>query len=294
MSKILVAAGMFGYAFCGVKYICIPLYEHLLEKIQSLETLRGIFIGIENIIGYDILSQRTLNMWLLCAFTAYISVCFLCASLDFILPFSFKSQGKRSYFSATEWYQAIRLSMFNLLFVSWVVTIPVGFIWKDNSLLPSENEPISLSIELMKYGTCALVVEVWFYCTHYALHTPWLYCNIHKIHHRFKAPVAAASVYAHPIEFIFGNLLGVVLGPILTKCHPMTSYIWVFNALSNTTGSAHSGFTILAGKAHDIHHQYFDYNYGVGTNELIMIVKIRRKIRKPLYQIMFNYLTFSP
>ena len=72
-------------------------------------------------------------------------------------------------------------------------------------------------------------------------------------------------MYAHPIEFIVGNLLGVVLGPMLTRCHPLTSFVWIHNALMSTGGS-HSGYKMFYADFHDAHHQYFDYNYGIGNS----------------------------
>jgi methylsterol monooxygenase len=246
----------------------MPFYEYLIAYASNNASISSLFAKLESFLGYNILEQRTFNMWLLCSLVAYLSVCIICGSLDLIVPPSFKSQGSRSYFSVLEWYHALRLSLFNLLVSAWLVALPAGYIWKNNSVLVSESETMDYGVEALKYAGCLLTVEVWFYFTHYALHTPFLYSNVHKIHHRFKAPVAAASVYAHPIEFIVGNMLGVILGPILTNCHPITSYVWVFNALANTTGSSHSGHTIFGGKGHDIHHQYFDYNYGVGESKI--------------------------
>uniref|UniRef100_A0A6C0IZJ8 Fatty acid hydroxylase domain-containing protein n=1 Tax=viral metagenome TaxID=1070528 RepID=A0A6C0IZJ8_9ZZZZ len=37
--------------------------------------------------------------------------------------------------------------------------------------------------------------------------------------------------------------------------------MWVCFALLSTGGS-HSGYYILGGEEHDIHHKYFKYNYG--------------------------------
>ena len=58
--------------------------------------------------------------------------------------------------------------------------------------------------------------------------------------------------------------MGVLLGPILTCCHPITGYVWVMNALVSTSAS-HSGYGMLNADYHDQHHQFFDYNYGVGN-----------------------------
>ena len=38
---------------------------------------------------------------------------------------------------------------------------------------------------------------------------------------------------------------------------------WFFLSLFNTAG-AHSGYHVFAAKGHDIHHEKFKYNFGVG------------------------------
>ena len=84
-----------------------------------------------------------------------------------------------------------------------------------------------------------------------------------RLHHRFKAPTAVASMYANPIEFTLGNLMGVALGPVLTNAHPYTAYYWFCYALVSTGGS-HSGYTFFDAESHDRHHEYFNCNFGVG------------------------------
>ena len=110
-----------------------------------------------------------------------------------------------------------------------------------------------------------LIEEVGFYYSHRLAHHKSLYGWIHKIHHEYKAPIAYAAVYAHPIEHIIVNVAPVVAGPVLMGSHPCTATAWVILALIYTTNS-HCGYFFLpygSPEGHDWHHEKFDEIYGV-------------------------------
>ena len=56
--------------------------------------------------------------------------------------------------------------------------------------------------------------------------------------------------------------MGVILGPALSNAHPRTTMFWLCFALSQTSGS-HSGYPWLGCHEHDVHHEKFNYNFGV-------------------------------
>ena len=174
----------------------------------------------------------------------------------------YKAQGNRSYFTLREWMEAVAVSMANLNLVAPYVIIPLELWQRQDANRLTETDPWVWSSEIPKLVGCGLIVDFWFYWTHRAIHHPLVYKHIHKFHHRFKAPTAVASMYANPIEFAIGNLLGVVFGPYLTGAHPYTAYFWVVNALWSTGGS-HSGYLFFDCETHDWHHEHFDYQFGV-------------------------------
>ena len=257
---IVYNAAIISYSIFATYYIIIPTYAYIQQNVLPLYSAP--IESFRTLTGYDFSTNHVYNTWILCGVCGYFSMGLFCGVLDIVLPITFKTQASRSYFSFTEWTHALGLSMFNLFVSSWVLMLPINYVYKI-SPFPEDTTPIVLSTEIMKFVLCAVVVETWFFFTHWTLHHPLLYSRIHKIHHRFKAPIAVASMYAHPIEFVVGNLTGVILGPLLTRCHPITSYIWICNSLISTGGS-HSGYMMCFADFHDQHHQYFDFNFGVG------------------------------
>lgn len=264
--KMIYQISLLSISILSIQYIWKPFYEQGLRHLPNSIFGQQLIQNIYDITGYNFLEEEMLTMWMISGFGGYIIMGLICGILDLFLPIYYKTQQSRSYFTLTEWVQAIALSLFNLFVSSWVVSFPYSYLKRTYpSIDPAlTNQQFILHIEIVKFVISVAIVEVWFYTTHYLLHQPPFYSLIHKIHHRFKAPIAVASMYAHPVEFIVGNLLGVVLGPMVTKCHPLTSYVWIHNALMSTGGS-HSGYKMFYADYHDAHHQYFDYNFGIGN-----------------------------
>jgi len=221
---------------------------------------------------WDPARDHTWNLMALGVLAGYAVMALgVCALLD-LFPtamYRFKVQGEKNFMTLREWVYTVAIAVGNLLIFGWFAALPAWWLQRSGvlrggSAVATLEDAFSLRWAICHFLAHILVIEVWFYSTHRALHWPVLYKRVHKLHHRWKAPTAVACTFAHPIEFCVGNALGVVLGPALTNCHPYSAAFWCAFAMLSTSGS-HSGYFLLGAESHDQHHEFFDYNFGVSV-----------------------------
>jgi sterol desaturase/sphingolipid hydroxylase (fatty acid hydroxylase superfamily) len=90
---------------------------------------------------------------------------------------------------------------------------------------------------------CMMCEDFFFHFCHRALHHRMLYPHIHKIHHEHKVTIALAAQYAHPFEYVFGNLLPMGSGYFILgkRMHATAVYTWfILRAIETVDG--HSGY----------------------------------------------------
>lgn len=115
--------------------------------------------------------------------------------------------------------------------------------------------------------------DMFFHFSHRLLHKKWFYNHIHKIHHQHTMTIGLAGDYAHPLEYMLGNVLPVGLGMLILgeKMHLFTFIIWV-TVIQAETADGHSGYEfpwspyrLLPGATsaeyHDYHHSHNIGNY---------------------------------
>lgn len=113
------------------------------------------------------------------------------------------------------------------------------------------------------------------------------------MHHEWQAPIAIASLYAHPIEHLISNLLPAILGPIVFGSHVLLGMTWFVSALISTILS-HMGYHLPflpSTEHHDFHHLKFTDNFGVfgildwlhGTDKLF-----RKSVQFKRHKIFFG------
>ena len=111
-----------------------------------------------------------------------------------------------------------------------------------------------------------------FYFGHRLLHTPFLYKYIHKLHHEHKTIVGISAQTAHPIEFIFFNLVPVLIGPLAlqSRMHHLTAFTWyALRFIESAEG--HSGYEFtwspfrLLPFGSDFAYHAYHHKYNIGN-----------------------------
>jgi sterol desaturase/sphingolipid hydroxylase (fatty acid hydroxylase superfamily) len=152
-------------------------------------------------------------------------------------------------------------SFCNQLFIG----LPTLYLLNDNinnAIIKSENDTFFTT--LIKIFFIANLSNIFFYILHYLLHFKFLYNLIHYKHHEFIETIAVAAVYAHPIEYLFANVLAFVVPFIMIGTNFPTAFCLI-SIGTFVTLMAHCNYNLFGIKnAHLIHHKLFLCNYGFG------------------------------
>lgn len=195
----------------------------------------------------------------------------------------YKVQGEKAKLTPADRWEIFRVACINMW--GWGFVIAEGVKWAcatfGNPRTLQESDPWIWYRELPYFVAHVFIVDFWFYWTHRLLHAKALYGPFHKMHHKFTAPCSMAAVYAHPLEYIVGNVGGVALGPFITNCHPYSAYFWYWFALQSTCFS-HSGYRCLNAHNHDAHHEFFNYNFGNALSDVVFGTSLPPELKKKL------------
>ncbi|XP_061858581.1 fatty acid hydroxylase domain-containing protein 2 isoform X2 [Colius striatus] len=172
--------------------------------------------------------------------------------------------GKNDPVDTKKLCQAIYTVLCNQFCISVPMLVPMFYVmkWWGNTFSKELPTFQWLLVELCIF---ILIEEILFYYTHRLVHLPALYKHIHKKHHEWTAPIGIISIYAHPLEHIFSNMLPAMTGPMVLGSHIVSIALWFSLALL-TTSISHCGYHLPflpSPEFHDFHHLKFNQCYGV-------------------------------
>lgn len=166
---------------------------------------------------------------------------------------------------------------FKHLFLNHFILLPI-FIIPD---IVTNNCPYRFDKEsfpklaeiLIQIPMCMLVEDFLFYLSHRLLHTNYFYSKVHKQHHEYVESVAISATYAHPVEYVLGNILPSSIMPMILgkRMHLLTYLIYLIVVL-HESHDGHSGYNFswsphrllpmaFDAEFHIFHHWKFKGNY---------------------------------
>lgn len=167
-----------------------------------------------------------------------------------------------------------KILSFNILVLSPILS----WLFGSNSQYQTEPRLPGMGETVRQLSFFMIFEALWSYVAHRILHHPSLYGRIHKIHHEYTVTIAAANIYAHPIEFTLMNILAITIGPILygqSNIHIITWFTWMtYKVISATDG--HSGYefpfspfhTLPFGSIAEFHNYHHYKNIGNYSSQI--------------------------
>ena len=237
------------------------IYQYLTPSLQTMQNLAAdwvLFIFLRN--------------------TALL--CLVAGSLHLYLH-AYKVQGDRFKFLKREmatnnknfkfnnqvydnifWSVASGVTVWTGYEVLYLTSVANGWI----TVAPFADHPIQFFVWILCFP---LIRGIHFYFIHRLLHHPFLYKHVHIIHHLNVNTGPWSGISMHPIE----NLI-YQSSPLIHFIIPSDPVIVILHLLLVTVNPAftHSGFEKIMNKDtkisdsadfhHQLHHKYFDCNYG--------------------------------
>ena len=139
--------------------------------------------------------------------------------------------------------RSLSFNIFNALILTNIFSIFLMYLDVEQKY-PTEIEKLPSTIVFIAQCLfCMIFEDASFYISHRLLHSSWLYPYIHKIHHENKVVYCLAAIHAHPIEYLFGNILPLSVGPIILghRLHRAAMFGWFFIRGCETV-DAHCGY----------------------------------------------------
>ncbi|KAI8034755.1 fatty acid hydroxylase domain-containing protein 2 [Drosophila gunungcola] len=254
---------------------------------QSGDFLQDRWLSLLDIVGED-----PWRLWVVGSTIVIFTVYWLYAGIFTLMDITNRPRFLRKYkiqpgqnepVDLAKLWNAIKVVLVNLTVVNFLVC------WVGYELIYRTENSGDIRV-LPTFRRClrdlavfVVLEEIMFYYAHRLLHHKSVYKYVHKKHHEWTAPIAAITLYAHPVEHVVANLLPVATSIAILGTHVSLAYVIFALAIVNSM-SDHTGYSFpwSAGSVrfHDYHHAKFNYNYGV----LGLLDKLHGTYRTPAEQ----------
>ena len=164
------------------------------------------------------------------------------------------------------------------VFWSMASGLPIWTAWEVVTLwlFSSGHIPwVDLADHPVYFVVLMLLVPIWteihFYAVHRLIHWPPLYRAVHSLHHRNTNPAPWSGLSMHPIEHLL-YFSSIALFWVVPS-HPVHALFNSFHRMMAPV-PGHAGFDEIElggaalatnGRAHYLHHKYFEVNYADGA-----------------------------
>ncbi len=163
---------------------------------------------------------------------------------------------------------AIKLGLVNLTIGGALSGTIAWHIWRGGyTALYFDLGRHSIAYSLFATVLVFFATDAGAYYAHRLLHQRSLYLLIHRVHHRYGAPVPFTVTAMHPAEFLFYQIIFVA--PVFLVPLPAVSYYGLLVYIFYFTTIDHSGIKHRSWlpwqpptRFHDDHHKFFHCNFG--------------------------------
>lgn len=172
----------------------------------------------------------------------------------------------------------IILSLQSILLFAILSTALLQLVKADYTQMYFEWSAFPVYYHALSFFLCLILHDTYFYWSHRFMHLPGVFKYFHKGHHLSFTPTPWASFAFQPMEVVIQFLTFAIIVFVI-PIHPIVFFLYLFyDTLVNTAG--HTGVELVPkvissnrwlkyGNTvthHDLHHIYFNKNFGAFFN----------------------------